>query len=932
MTVASNPPFNQYYATTNQTVFNYTFEIVEQTDLLVYQTPAGDPPDDATQLLALNVDYTVTGVGAENGGTIVLNTGATLSDVITIKQNIQVQRDTSFTPGGILRAQDLNVEFDNQTLIQQTSRFNELARMLSYQNSAIVVPLVDTIIPVLGANQIWAKNANNDAIIAYDVPDSSGLAPNDATYLLQTPNANLPNAQAMSALSSGFMINTTATGVILSRILTGTANQLGVLNASGLAGNPSYFIVDNPIMPGTAGMGIPIGTTAQRVIPLTNIGLRYNTDLTLLEYYDSANAQWQQLEESNDVASLIAMLASHTVGEGASMIGLQNQGSVLNKTLQDLANATLIAQTDNGTLANGQFLSALASGMVGVTTTTGVLLSRVATGTANQIDITNGDMQGGNPTWSLPTTLIAPGTVQVGNMLLSGNSLATQNLNGDFDVQLNGSGLFKINTTVGVNAIINDNTMFLAAADNIPTALSVKQYVDSVASGIYFLNAAVCATTANLTATYNNGASGVGATLTNSGAQAVFELDGVSATVFQRVLIKNQSNAYENGVYIVTDVGSVSTDWVLTRASDFDQVGEIVAGAVIPVNLGGVVNGGTSWMNTSTVVTVGTDAINWIQFTASLPISMDNGGTGANLTPANGGIVYSGAGAMAILAPTATANQILKSGANSAPHWSTATYPDTVSANAILFGSSSNVVGEITPAASSVLISSAGSVPSWATTLPSGVQTNITQLGTITAGVWNGTDIAVPDGGSGRGTATAYAVICGGTTSTAAHQSVSGLGTTGQVLTSNGAAALPTWQDAAGGGFASGTRMIFQQTSAPTGWTKDTTAAINNGALRTVTGSVSTGGTVAFTTAFTSITPTGTVGATTLTSAQIPAHTHPSVVNLSGSANVGAGSGSLGTGSTGSNTGGGGSHTHSYTGDAINLAVKYYDVIIAQKD
>lgn len=59
-----------------------------------------------------------------------------------------------------------------------------------------------------------------------------------------------------------------------------------------------------------------------------------------------------------------------------------------------------------------------------------------------------------------------------------------------------------------------------------------------------------------------------------------------------------------------------------------------------------------------------------------------------------------------------------------------------------------------------------------------------------------GTDVAVADGGSGRSDATAYAVVCGGTTSTAAHQSIASVGTSGQVLTSNGAAALPTFQNA----------------------------------------------------------------------------------------------------------------------------------------
>ena len=63
--------------------------------------------------------------------------------------------------------------------------------------------------------------------------------------------------------------------------------------------------------------------------------------------------------------------------------------------------------------------------------------------------------------------------------------------------------------------------------------------------------------------------------------------------------------------------------------------------------------------------------------------------------------------------------------------------------------------------------------------------------------------LTVPNGGTGVNTATAYSVVCGGTTSTGAFQTVSGVGSSGQVLTSNGAGALPTWQ-AAGGGITTG--------------------------------------------------------------------------------------------------------------------------------
>jgi hypothetical protein len=155
---------------------------------------------------------------------------------------------------------------------------------------------------------------------------------------------------------------------------------------------------------------------------------------------------------------------------------------------------------------------------------------------------------------------------------------------------------------------------------------------------------------------------------------------------------------------------------------------------------------------------------------------------------------------------------------------------------------------------------------------------------------------------------------------------------------------------------ASGTKMLFQQTSAPSGWTKDTTH--NNKALRVVSGTASSGGSVAFTSAFTSQTPSGSVsitsvsgsaGATTLSTPQIPSHSHPLTRAIN--PDVGGGSPSdyviqtvqptpTSTFSSG-NAGGSGSHSHpfsfssgsgTFSGNAINLAVQYVDLIIATKD
>jgi hypothetical protein len=164
--------------------------------------------------------------------------------------------------------------------------------------------------------------------------------------------------------------------------------------------------------------------------------------------------------------------------------------------------------------------------------------------------------------------------------------------------------------------------------------------------------------------------------------------------------------------------------------------------------------------------------------------------------------------------------------------------------------------------------------------------------------------------------------------------------TAGQYLIATSGTAA-TWQTPpSAGGFPAGTAMIFKQTAAPTGWTKVLTD--DNSALRVVTGAASTGGSVAFTTAFASKAVTGTnadSGATTLTTAQIAAHTHTANIYYydGGTMQYFRSSRNLtsqGTTPTNS-TGGGGSHTHpaaAFTGTAINLAVSYVDVIIATKD
>lgn len=113
----------------------------------------------------------------------------------------------------------------------------------------------------------------------------------------------------------------------------------------------------------------------------------------------------------------------------------------------------------------------------------------------------------------------------------------------------------------------------------------ILQYI-LIAQGFTTYTSCRVATTAALTATYANGVAGVGATLTNAGAQVGLQIDGVTLALSDRVLIKNQVNTFENGIYVVTDIGSLTTNWVLTRATDYNEPAEIVYLGVVAITQG----------------------------------------------------------------------------------------------------------------------------------------------------------------------------------------------------------------------------------------------------------------------------------------------------------------------------------------------------------
>jgi hypothetical protein len=247
--------------------------------------------------------------------------------------------------------------------------------------------------------------------------------------------------------------------------------------------------------------------------------------------------------------------------------------------------------------------------------------------------------------------------------------------------------------------------------------------------------------------------------------------------VAQRNFFGVRNTANESGNVVTfsryTDIGAkasdilninLGTDSVSIGSTTFTSLFNVGSSAQFQINSSGVAVSGT-----------------WQAGIVGLPY----GGTAANLTASNGGIVYSGASALAILSGNATASKMLLSGASSAPTWSTSTIPtsagtagkilrsdgtnyalstatfsDTYAASTILYANGANTVQGLTTANNGVLITSSGGVPSIASTLPNAVQDNITRLGTISS---IGAPLGVTFGGSGTTTQfTAGSVVFAG--------------------------------------------------------------------------------------------------------------------------------------------------------------------------
>ena len=226
--------------------------------------------------------------------------------------------------------------------------------------------------------------------------------------------------------------------------------------------------------------------------------------------------------------------------------------------------------------------------------------------------ISNANLE--NPTTTLGSSVLTLGSTQtdvagltsivIDDITIDGQSITTTAANKNINITPHGTG------TIIVPSGYEDRAGFQNQS------LANKAYVDQVAQGLDTKPSCRAGTTADLSATYNNGSSGVGATLTASSNGAIV-VDGVSLSVNDRVLVKNQTTASENGIYVVSTQGDGSTAFVLTRATPEDQPSELSGGAFVFVEEGTVgSNNGYVFTHTG-APTFGTTALDVVQFSGA---------------------------------------------------------------------------------------------------------------------------------------------------------------------------------------------------------------------------------------------------------------------------------------------------------------------------
>ena len=510
----------------------------------------------------------------------------------------------------------------------------------------------------LTINMTGAASSLNAASTGFVVKDSASTVVNRSITVgsgMTVSNADGVSGNPVIGLSQLLqnISSTTAVGLltvngntVTATTIVGTTNQISVTTGNGIGGSPTVGIASNPLLPGSSYVGLPSGGTAQRGSP-SNGALRYNTDIASLEAY--ANNAWGAIVSGSGVSTfsggstgltpntptsggivLAGTLIPANGGTGATTLTGYVYG---NGTSTMTASTTIPTTALSGTVTNAQ----IANPQVTINGTTIALgaSGTISASNPNALIIGTG-LSGTSYDGSTPVTIAIDSTVAT---LTGSQTLINKSMSGSSNTFTNipNSALTNSSVTIGTTAIaLGATSLTLGGLTSVTVTqdpvsalqLATKQYVDAVAQGLDAKASVRNGSTTAYTATYSNGTAGVGATLTNAGTLVAFSADGVTNSVGDRVLIKNQASALQNGIYTVTTAGSGAVAWVLTRATDMDTWAEVPNAFVFVED--GTTLADTGWVCTSNAGgTMGTTAINWVQFSGA---GTYTAGTGLTLT------------------------------------------------------------------------------------------------------------------------------------------------------------------------------------------------------------------------------------------------------------------------------------------------------------
>jgi hypothetical protein len=344
---------------------------------------------------------------------------------------------------------------------------------------------------------------------------------------------------------------------------------------------------------------------------------------------------------NNTLTTTSAQLATAISDEtGTGVVVFSNTPTLVTPVLgaataTSINGLTISSSTGTLTIANGKTLTAsntltftgtdtssVAFGAGGTVAYTANKLSVfAATSSAELAGVISDETGSGVVVFSNTPTLVTPvlGAATATSITATSGNLTLAAAAGNNSVSITPTGTGTVDVASKRITSLADPTQAQDAA--------TKAYVDSLANGLDVKQSVRAASTSALTATYSNGSSGVGATLTNAGTQAALTLDSIALSVGNRVLIKDQSAEEQNGVYTVTIVGTISTNWVLTRATDFDNSPgtEVSPGTFFFVEEGTTQADNGYVISTEDAITIGSSSIMFSQFSGAGQITAGDG-------------------------------------------------------------------------------------------------------------------------------------------------------------------------------------------------------------------------------------------------------------------------------------------------------------------